>query len=156
MTGAAVARGALFLALWLVIDGIDTLADLAVGSGAACAAAWASLRLLPPRPGRLRPKAMSELAAHVVWQSVLGGVDVARRALDPRLPLRPGFVTYPIGIAPGPARNAFLTLASLMPGTLPAGSGDGGISLHCLDVGQPVVRQMGAAEARFLDATGHG
>jgi multicomponent Na+:H+ antiporter subunit E len=93
------------------------------------------------------------------WQSVVAGIDVAWRALDPRLPLRPGFVVYPIRLQPSPARNAFLTLASLLPGTLPTGLDENGALLvHCLDVGQPVVAQMTAEElllARGLGVKGN-
>jgi multicomponent Na+:H+ antiporter subunit E len=64
----------------------------------------------------------------------MAGVDVARRALDPRLPLRPGFVTYAPRLPPGGARDAFCALASLMPGTLPADTNeDGTLLVHCLD-----------------------
>ena len=61
----------------------------------------------------------------------------------------------PLRLAPGPARNAFCTLASLLPGTLPAGSEpDGALRVHCLDLGQDVPAQMSAEEAIFLAALG--
>jgi multicomponent Na+:H+ antiporter subunit E len=151
---AAIMRGLGFLLLWLVIIGAGT-SDLAVGLVSAIAAAWASLRLLGPRPGRVRPLALADLALRFLGQSALAGADVAWRALDPRLPLRPGFVRCPIRIAPGPARSAFCAFSSLLPGTLPVGSDHGdALSMHCLDVGQPVLAQMSAAEARFLRAAG--
>ena len=151
---AAIARAAGFLVLWLVTAGVDT-SDLAVGLVTAAAAAWASLRLLQPKPGRVRPVALAELSLRFLGQSVVAGTDVAWRALDPRLPLRPGFVRCPIRGAPGPARSAFCALSSLLPGTLPVGSDHGGtLLMHCLDVGQPVPAQMAAAEARFLRVLG--
>lgn len=52
-------------------------------------------------------------------QSVVAGTDAAWRALHPRLPLRPGFVTYPVQLAPGATRNTFCTLSSLLPGPFP-------------------------------------
>lgn len=103
----------------------------------------------------MRPVALADLSLRFLWQSVIAGADVAWRALDPRLPLRPGFVRCPIRIAPGPERDAFRALSSLLPGTLPVGSDHGDVLLmHCLDVGQPVQAQMAAAEARFLRASG--
>ena len=147
---AAIIRGAGFLLLWVVIIGAGT-SDLAVGLVTAAAASWASLRLLPPGPGHVRPVALAELALGFLAQSVVAGADVARRALDPRLPLRPDFVRCPIRVAPGPARSAFRALSSLLPGTLPAGSDHGEeLSMHCLDVGQSVPAQIAQAEARFL------
>jgi len=81
-----------------------------------------------------------------VWQSVIAGVDVARRAFAPRLPLRPGFVVYPTRYPRGPARNAFASLTSLLPGTVPARDDEQGLLYHCLDVGQPVTEQLAAEE----------
>ena len=40
--------------------------------------------------------------------------DVAKRALDPRLPLRPGYVQFPCGLTQGPTRNAFLRACKLV------------------------------------------
>jgi multicomponent Na+:H+ antiporter subunit E len=47
--------------------------------------------------------------------------DVGVRALSPRLPVRPGFVVYPVAFPPGVTRNVFTTLTSLLSGTVPAG-----------------------------------
>jgi multicomponent Na+:H+ antiporter subunit E len=82
-------------------------------------------------------------------------VDVARRALDPRLPLRTGFVAYPVRFPPGAARNAFATLTSLLPGTVPCGDENHALTYHCLDVDQPVVAQLTADEAALSRALGH-
>jgi multicomponent Na+:H+ antiporter subunit E len=83
-------------------------------------------------------------------QSVVAGIDVARRALDPRLPLHPGFVVYPVGLPRGPARNMFTTLMSLLPGTVPTGSDETGeLLIHCLDTEQPVAAQLTMEEEVF-------
>ena len=151
---AAIVRLVGFLGLWLVLAG-SKLAGLPVGVGAAGLATWTSLRLLPP--GRHRPRfgMLAILAVRFVWQSVAAGIEVAWRALDPRLPLRPGFVAYPIRLQPSLARNAFLTLSSLLPGTLPTGSDEeGAVLIHCLDVGQPVVAQMTTEELLLMRALG--
>jgi multicomponent Na+:H+ antiporter subunit E len=149
---AALARWAGFLCLWLVIFG-PAASDLVVGAATAAAATWTSLRLSPPAGARLRPVALARLGLRFFWQSAIAGADVARRALDPALPLRPGFVRCPTRLAPGPRRDAFCALSSLLPGTLPTGSDRGGALLaHCLDVGQDVVAQMAEEEAAFLAA----
>src|SRR5262245_34556489 len=95
---------------------------------------------------------MVRLAVRFLYQSVIAGGDVAGRALDPRLPLRPGFVTYPVRFPPGTARNTFTTLTSLLPGTVPAGDDGGQLIYHCLDVDQPVVSQLAAEEAALSQA----
>jgi multicomponent Na+:H+ antiporter subunit E len=153
--GAAWVRGAAFLALWAVLIGLDPV-DLAAGVVAAACAAWASLRLLPPGARWPRPAALATLAARFLWQSIVAGWDVARRALDPRLPIKPGFVAYPVRLPPGAARGAFASLSSLLPGTVPCGEDDGAIVYHCLDVDQPVAAQLAAEEALLTRALGGG
>jgi len=84
-----------------------------------------------------------------LWQSLVAGIDVARRAFAPTLPLATGFIEYRTRFPRGQARNGFATIASLMPGSLPAGDGPETIEFHCLDVGQPVVEQMAEEERRL-------
>jgi len=107
----------------------------------------------------VRPTRLSALALRFLYQSVVAGADVARRALDPRLPLRCGFVLYRTGLPPGPARHSFTTLMSLLPGTVPTGSDrDGALLIHCLDVEQPVAAQLAEQEGLFvqvIDAAPH-
>jgi multicomponent Na+:H+ antiporter subunit E len=151
---AAMTRGALYLGFWLLLAGTD-LADLPAGLVAAVAATWTSLRLLPPSSGRLRYAALARLALRFGQESIMGGVDVARRALHPQLPLRPGFVVYPVCLPSGMARNTFGAMTSAMPGTLPAGIDDSGALLyHCLNVEQPVAAQLTIDEGLLLQALG--
>jgi multicomponent Na+:H+ antiporter subunit E len=146
-----VLRAAWFLVLWLVLIGADP-ADLPAGALAAALATWVSLLLLPPGRAARSPAGMARLASRFLLQSVIAGADVARRALDPRLPLRPGFVTYPVHFPPGMTRNVFTTLTSLLPGTVPTGEDNGELVYHCLDVNQPVVSQLAAEEAALSRA----
>jgi multicomponent Na+:H+ antiporter subunit E len=96
------------------------------------------------------------LALRFVRQSVVSGTEVAWRALNPRLRLRPGFVVYPLRLSPGGARSAFCALSSLLPGTLPTGTDDNGALLvHCLDVDQPIAANLASEESVFIRALGH-
>ena len=149
------ARAAGFFGFWLILSEFSA-SDLLVGALAALMAALVSRRLLPPGPWTLRPVVLAGLAVRFLRQSIWAGIDVAWRALDPRLPLRPGFVNYRPQLPPGPARNAFLTMMSLLPGTLPCGPDEeGGLAVHCLDVSQPVVEQLTVEETKFSRAIGH-
>jgi multicomponent Na+:H+ antiporter subunit E len=152
----ALARGVLFLGLWMALLPSLKAGDLAIGVFTTAAATWVSLRLLPPEAGRLRFGILLSLGPHFFWASVLAGIDVARRALAPSLPLRPGFVNCPLGFAPGFTRNTFSTITSLMPGSVPAGDSDGVLVYHCLDTTQPVVEQLWAEERLFARALGTG
>jgi multicomponent Na+:H+ antiporter subunit E len=146
--GAAFLRGAGFLTLWVVLIGF-ALADLAAGVLTVAVATWASLHLLPPGASNVRLVTLPGLAARFLGQSIIAGWDVARRALDPRLPLSPGFVEYRCGFKPGLARNAFASLTSLLPGTVPVQDDGETLLYHCLDVNQPVIAQLGAEEVLF-------
>ena len=157
---AAVSRGVGLFALWLVLMQSLKLGDLAVGAAATAGATWASLRLLPPAAGRVRFAALLALLPRFLWQSLLAGIDVARRAFAPSMPLARGFVTYKTGFPRGQARNSFATITSLMPGSVPAGDGPDAIEFHCLDCTQPVAEQMAEEERRLAKALvpgrGHG
>jgi multicomponent Na+:H+ antiporter subunit E len=144
---AAASRGVCYLALWIVLIGTGA-SDIVAGIATAVAATWLSLRLLPPAPGRVRLTALTRLLSRFAWQSVVAGWDVARRALDPRLPLAPGLIDYPCGIPPGHRRNAFASLTSLMPGTVPIADDGEMLRYHCLDVTQPVVESLRKEEAQ--------
>lgn len=147
----AALRAAFFLCLWLVLAGADPT-DIPAAAAAIVAATWTSLRLLEPSRSRRSVPALAQLALLFLYQSVVAGVDVARRALDPKLPLRPGFLVYPTGLSRGMRRNVFTTLTSLLPGTVPTGEENGQIVYHCLDIGQPVVAELAAEEAALVRA----
>jgi len=154
LTRPVVSRALGFVVLWLILTG-GGLADVGAGAVAALTATCASVRLLPPSAAGIRPTATARLVLRFLRQSVVAGVDVARRALDPQLPLCSGLVVYPVGLPPGPMRNMFTALMSLLPGTVPTGSdASGALVIHCLDVEQPVIAQLAAEEAVFARVVG--
>jgi multicomponent Na+:H+ antiporter subunit E len=145
-----------YLAIWLVMAGAG-FGDILAGLAAAGLATWCSLVLLPPQrgPGSVRPLRLLRLALWFVWVSVLAGVDIARRAFSPSLPLSPGWLVYSSRLPRDVPQNLFMSMASLMPGTLCTGTDDAGnLIVHCLDVGQPVASQLADEEARLVDALG--
>jgi multicomponent Na+:H+ antiporter subunit E len=152
MAAVAALRGIAFLAFWLALLPSVALSDLAVGALATACATIASLALLPPHEGRVRFVALLILVPRFVWQSLVAGFDVARRALAPRMPLATGFVDYRTGFPRGHSRNNFATITSLMPGTIPCGDGLDTIEFHCLDVHQPVADQLADEERRLASA----
>ncbi len=164
--GVVGARWGVFLVFWFALvvrpvrHGVGTpeaffqfLPDFLAGLGGAAAATWISLWLLPPQPTRPSLTGLFRLAWHFVRNSVLAGVDVARRALDPRLPLNPGFIEYSVRLPAGPLRDSFTAMTSLLPGTLPVQTKPNGtVVYHCLDVGQPITRQLGIDESVLTGA----
>ena len=148
----AAVRAAIFLAFWLMISGGQGML-LAVGLFAVALATWTSVRLLPAAGWRMRSFPAARLAVRVLRQSVVAGLDVARRAFAPILSLHLGFVVFPLRLPIGPARSAFCALSSLQPGALPAGTDPNDrLVVHCLDIGQPVAVNMAAEETLFVRA----
>jgi multicomponent Na+:H+ antiporter subunit E len=130
-------------------------ADLPVGVAAVVGATWVSLRFLPPLASHYRLAAIASLVASFLRQSVVSGMDVAWRALTPKLALQPGLVACPLRLPAGGKRSAFCALSSLMPGTLPTGTDEqGALLVHCLDTSQPVAANLKAEEQLFIRAFG--
>lgn len=149
---ASLVRGTTFFALWVAMAG-GGAATSVVGIVAAGLATWSSLALMPPGtgPGPIRPLRALRLAPRFVWASTVAGVDIARRAFSPRMPLAPGYVTHRLAVPPG-AASLFASITSLLPGTLPAGTDAAGdLVYHCLDVGQPVAAEIAVEEAAFME-----
>jgi multicomponent Na+:H+ antiporter subunit E len=123
-------RAAMLGGIWVVLTGADPK-GLIVGAVAVPAAIWLSLRLIPAR----RPVHVWRLALHLpafVAGSVLGGLDVARRALAAHRPLNPGWVEVPARLPDG-GRVLMGAGLSLMPGTLAAGMRGDRLLVHLLD-----------------------
>jgi multicomponent Na+:H+ antiporter subunit E len=149
---AALGRAFTLALIWLLLMPSAKPGDLAVGAFAVVTATLVSLRLYAPAAGSIHLRSLLALMPHFIWQSVLAGFDVARRAFDPRLPLQPGFVMCPLDFPEGIARNTFATITSMMPGTVPCGEIDGVLEYHCLDIREPVVEALWAEERRLARA----
>lgn len=145
-------RGAAFFLLWMLLMQSLKPADLVLGVITSVGATWISLHLMPPASGCLRFGHLLALLPHFAWESVLAGVDVARRALLPRMSLSPGFVSCPLAFPPGFARNTFATITSLLPGSVPTDESEGVLVYHCLDNTAPVVEQLWKEERLLAKA----
>jgi multicomponent Na+:H+ antiporter subunit E len=137
-------------------------------------AVLASLRLVPVIRWRVRPIGLLRFAPFFIAQSMAGGIDVARRALDPRLPVAPGFMDYPVRLPPGAARLFFTGTIGLLPGTLSValvpggledehggeiaeagdGAGDARIRVHLLDSAASSEAKLRRLEERVADLFG--
>jgi multicomponent Na+:H+ antiporter subunit E len=149
-------RALLYFGVWIVVDQSAKPSHLLVGALASGAAAWASVWLLPPASGRVRLGALLLLLPRFLWQSLVAGFDVARRAFAPRLDLQPGFVDYRTQLPPGSARSAYELVASLLPGSVASDDREQVIEFHCLDTRQPVAEQLAAEERAYAKAFSSG
>ncbi|MCB4769330.1 Na+/H+ antiporter subunit E [Ancylobacter sp. Lp-2] len=145
-------RTAGFLLLWLVLTDGDA-AKLPVGLLAAGAAAWISLHLLPPGDRWPDLALLLRLVLRLAATTVAGGIDVARRAFSPSLPLAPGLIRYRPALPPSPARDGFRAAMGLQPGALPFEAEDGdGWLVHCLDTEAPIAATLAEDETRWRRA----
>ncbi|MFU8817929.1 MAG: Na+/H+ antiporter subunit E, partial [Pseudomonadales bacterium] len=87
-------------------------------------------------------------------ESLRGGIDVARRAFHPRVPVAPIWYNYPLRLPPGAARVSLGNLLSLMPGTLAAGEHRESLFIHCLDGSQSLGPKIAQEEARIARSIG--
>lgn len=146
-------RAGLFAALWAVLVRLD-LMGLAVGAIIVPLAVWVSLRTIPAR----NPLDLWRLAKHLprfVAGSVAGGVDVARRAFSPAMPLDPDWLRVPVNLSDG-ARTALGAEISLMPGTLAAGSDESELLIHVLARQGDTQAEIAALEAEIAAMVGPG
>jgi multicomponent Na+:H+ antiporter subunit E len=143
-----VLRSAFFAGLWWVLQGGDSngwvIPVLVVLTAVA-----ASLVLLPPRAWRLRPVKALRLLAFFLGFSVMGGMDVAKRALDPRLPVQPGMLVHRFRLQGTGARHLMMAMVSLLPGTLSVDVEEDVLHVHALSLDLPVQRTLQRLEERI-------
>lgn len=129
---AVVRRALMFAVLW----GVCTQGEVSswvIGGPTIVIATLASVVLLPPVAWRWRLSGLVRFVPYFLVRSVLGSVDVARRALHPHLPLAPLLVEYPLRLQDGLARVFLVNTVSLLPGTLAAELHAQHLTVHALD-----------------------
>ena len=107
MIFAIVLRGLLFSSLWWVLA--EASADgWGLGALAVVASTLTSLWLLPPPSPNHKPRlvasALPAFIAFFLWNSIRGGLQVARLALRPRLDFAPMMLELSLALPPGAAR----------------------------------------------------
>jgi multicomponent Na+:H+ antiporter subunit E len=134
-------------ALWAIIAK-GNLSSWVVGLPSIIFAVIVYQRLRLPEKTIIRAGLLPGFAAWFLWHSVLGGMDVAWRALQPKVQLEPGFLRYRLTLPPGQARVFLVNIVSLMPGTLSADIEDDVLVLHALDATKKATAEVREAELR--------
>jgi multicomponent Na+:H+ antiporter subunit E len=132
---AKAACSRLFMAMlgwWALSEGV--FREWTVAAVTILIAALASLLLWPAGVWRWRLPGLAGFVPYFLAQSVRGGVDVARRALSPSMPLNPGFMRFQLRLPAGPAQVWFVWIVSLLPGTVSAELDPGSLRVHVLDL----------------------
>lgn len=148
MIRAFATRLVLFAGLWWAFaDG--SVANPGLAGVVVLGAAAASLRLTRPSAWRLAPAGLLRFVLFFLGRSMMAGVDVARRAVDPRLPIAPGVLSYRTALPAGAPRACFAAVVSLLPGTLSVGLVADRLEVHALDVRDDVRAHLEALERRI-------
>ena len=85
-----------------------------------------------------------------------GGWDVALRALRPRMPLDPAWVSYPLKARHPRSRLLLAAAVSLLPGTLAGVIEADELTLHVLDHKQPWQNSVARLEQQLMRLLGEG
>ncbi|AHE97023.1 cation transporter [Thioalkalivibrio paradoxus ARh 1] len=96
-------------------------------------------------------------AAFFLWQSLLAGWDVARRTLDPKLPLQPEILHLPLALPAGAPTWWLMLTISLLPGTLSVRLHQQRVlEVHCLDSRLDVAGSVRETECQIARLYGLG
>ena len=130
-----VGLGAVLFALWLMLSGHYEPLFYAFGLLSTALCLWIARRMdvadregVPIRLGLRTPLYWPWL----VWQIAKSNVDVARRILDPRLPISPTTLRIAIGQRTALSRVVFANSLTLTPGTVSMSIDDDTILVHAL------------------------
>lgn len=149
----------LYLIWWILTEG--DLTGTGFGIVVTAIVALLSVRLFPPSGYRLNPAGILAFSGYFLMQSIVAGIDVARRLISPRLPIQPGALTVTTLLPPGSPRWLLANTLSLMPGTLSVRIDSDQLEVHCLDTAQSIEQEIRRTE-RYLarlfsvEAPAHG
>jgi len=128
--------------VWWVLAGAAEPASWVIGLPAvfAASALRGQLNPFPARP--VSPAGVARFLYFFLKMSVASGVDVLRRAFHPRLPMRPGLVTYAVRLTSPVDRIVFSSIVTLLPGTLSVELEDRRLTVHVLDLKAPPLQEI--------------
>lgn len=145
-------RALLFLLLWWAIT--EGVGGWAISLPTIVLAVAASRFLQPRWQLHLRPLGALRFIGFFLVQSLRAGLDVALRALRPRMRLAPALLEYRLQLPSGPARVFLADTMSLLPGTLSTELRDDCLCLHVLDTRLPIEADLRQVEVRVADLFG--
>ena len=138
-------RGLLFAFVWWVLVGGE-IASWWIGVPAVLLATAASIALLSPVT--LVWYELFRFVPFFLIRSLLGGVDVAWRALHPSMPITPHLIDYPIQLPSGLPSVFMANTVSLLPGTLSVELSSECMKVHVLNGRKDVLSELETLEQR--------
>lgn len=136
-------RGLLFALVWWILVGGE-VTSWWIGVPAVLLAATASVVLVSPT--NLVWFELVRFVPYFLSRSLLGGVDVAWRALHPGMPIDPHLIEYPIQLSPRLPLVFLANIVSLLPGTLSVELHSNLLKVHVLSSGKDVLSELETLE----------
>jgi multicomponent Na+:H+ antiporter subunit E len=131
--GRLLVRLAAFTGLWWVLTAGDWKSPVVAGVFI-LGASLASMLLRSHQPLRIHLGGLLRFIPVFFWNSFIGGMDVALRAMNPRMPIDPRLLPYRIRLLPqSPAAIFFIDIINLLPGTLCAEIAGADLTIHLVD-----------------------
>ena len=147
-------RFLLLTVLWWILTEGDAAA-LGFGLPVILLALWASHLLAADRQKTWTLGGLLPFLPFFFYASLRGGLDVARRVYDPRLPISPVICDFPLRLPPGPARVFLANTISLLPGTCSVSlQAEGRLLVHALDDSGPLEESLRQVESRVAHLFG--
>ncbi len=141
----ALSRTTLFLFVWWVLtDG--SASSWQIGLPAVVLVAILSLAVDPP--STLTWLEFLRFLPFFFSRSLAGGLDVASRALHPRMPIAPELIEFELRLPRGLARVFMANTVTLMPGTLSAAINGDVLTVHVLNHRDEVREELETVERR--------
>lgn len=136
-------RLATFLLIWWILTDGST-ASWWFGVPAVLLALITSIILLPPM--HLVWYECIKFVPFFLFSSLTGGIDVARRAFHPRLPIDPDIIEYPLRLPAGLPQVFMSNTVNLLPGTLSVALERNILKVHVLDSQKDYLGELDAVE----------
>lgn len=146
-----ISRVLLYAIMWWVLTD-STAGSWWIGVPAVACATFVSVALIPS--SGIVWREVIGFVPFFLWHSLKGGVDVARRAFHPRMPIAPELIDYPLRLPPGLPRVILVNIVSLLPGTLSVTLDVQILKIHVLDSRGDVMSEVEALEYRVARMCG--
>jgi len=121
-----------FAALWWLLTG-GLINSWIVGLPVVIVASWSAWRLGMSERWLISVSGLLRFVPLFLWESMRGGINVARRTLAPRMRIQPAFTVYRTALQQQGARVFFANCVCLLPGTLAADLQGERLKVHLLD-----------------------
>ncbi len=139
-------RVAAFTLLWFILTDV-ALYSWYLGIPVVILSVLASLLLMPPIS--LSPLAVLRFMPFFLWHSLRGGVDVAKKALQPKMSINPELIEYPWKLATPAPQILMVSIVSLLPGSLSVEFNDKYLQIHVLENTDKIIAELSILEQKI-------